>query len=258
MSKRDSEPTERLSVVGATDLERRLLEAAGREEPSRELSERMARAIGIALPPVGSGALAPHTAPQAPGLIAAAPKAAASSSSLVSWAAGTILTGAVVLGAFMATRPSSKPVAAPPSVSTTAPRAAAVASISTPDAPRPAVTSSMPAAEPSAGTSQVVPAARGHERAATTDLSDQLALVDAAHRALSGGDAAGALSLARKYSAEYPTGTFRPEAAALRIEALVKLGRTAEARALANKFAPTYGPGPLADRMATVVGSSAP
>ena len=105
---------------------------------------------------------------------------------------------------------------------------------------------------------QVVPAPQGRERAAATDLSEQLALVDAAHRALSGGNAADALVLARKYSVEYPSGTFRPEAAAIRIEALVKLGRTAEARALANKFATTYGPGPLADRIATVVGSSPP
>jgi outer membrane protein assembly factor BamD (BamD/ComL family) len=94
------------------------------------------------------------------------------------------------------------------------------------------------------------------ERTPKRDLSDQLALVDAAHRALRDGDAASALALARKYQTEYPTGTFRPEAAAIRIEALGKLGRTAEAHALAGSFAKTYGPGPLADRVAALAGTT--
>jgi len=54
----------------------------------------------------------------------------------------------------------------------------------------------------------------------------------------------------RGYQAEYPNGTFKPEVAAIKIEALVKLGRKTEARVLAERFSTTYGPGPLADRVA--------
>ncbi len=43
----DREP-ERLRVVGATDLEKRLLAAAAGETPSPELRRRMARAVGVA------------------------------------------------------------------------------------------------------------------------------------------------------------------------------------------------------------------
>ena len=251
MSKSDPELTERSSAAGATDFERRLLEAAGREQPSRELSERMARAIGISLPPLGGGAVGKNTVPTA-----AVPKAATASGSLLSWAAGTIVTGAIVLGAFVALRPSSAPLVVAPSASASS--AVDVTEKPVSAEPKATATSPSPVAETGVTPRPVVAAAQGRERAAATDLSDQLALMDAAHRALSGGDGAGALALARKYSAEYPSGTFRPEAAAIRIEALVKLGRVAEARSLGSKFASTYGPGPLADRMATVVGALPP
>jgi hypothetical protein len=257
MSKSDPELADRLRDSGATPFERRLLEAAGREQPSQELSERMARAIGISLP--GAGGVPTTSNAAAHGPAAAAPKATTASGSLFSWVTGTIVTGAVLIGAFVALRSSSAPVTAPPSALTGAlPSAAKMSTTPGPTEPQPTTPSTSPVSETSAAPRQLAPSAQGRERAAAGDLSDQLALVDAAHRALAGGDASGALALARKYSSEYPSGTFRPEAAAIRIEALVKLGRSGEARALANKFATSYGPGPLADRMATVVGSSSP
>ncbi len=45
MSKPEIDLPERLRAAGATDLERRLLDAAGRERPSHELSERMAQRL---------------------------------------------------------------------------------------------------------------------------------------------------------------------------------------------------------------------
>jgi hypothetical protein len=84
MSKMDSEPPERLSSVGATGLERRLLRAATNEQPTRELSERMARGIGVALPAIGAGGAASLTAKSA----TAANQAAVSSSSLLPWILG--------------------------------------------------------------------------------------------------------------------------------------------------------------------------
>jgi outer membrane protein assembly factor BamD (BamD/ComL family) len=99
---------------------------------------------------------------------------------------------------------------------------------------------------------------RGRGVATANELASQIALVDAARAALASGGAARALASVRDYQAEYPNGTFRPEVAAIKIEALVKLNRTAEARALAERFASNYGPGPLADRVARLVGTAQP
>jgi hypothetical protein len=257
MSKREPSPPERLRRAGATELERRLLDAASREQPSRELSERMARGIGIALPVGGSVLPAQNQAPGATGGGSLAAKAVPTSSSLVPWVAGTILAAAVVIGVVVASRPSAgpRPVATSPSPALpVVPTATTATSANIPAEP-PAALVGTGAAE-GVRASPLASSQRGRESATANALSDELALVDAAHRALSDGDAAGALTLARKYSAEYPKGTFRPEAAAIRIEALVKLGRSAEARRLADKFAASYGPGPLADRIAGLVGAS--
>jgi len=103
------------------------------------------------------------------------------------------------------------------------------------------------------------PAAQhGRTSANASDLTDQIAALDAARGALATGDANGALALVRKYQTQYPTGAFRPEAAAIKIEALVKAGRTAEAKNLAEKFETSFGAGPLADRVARLAGLSKP
>ena len=97
-------------------------------------------------------------------------------------------------------------------------------------------------------------------RAATpaTDLRDQTALVDAARSAVSSGAPSRALEIVRQYEGKYPAGAIRPEAAAVKIEALAKLGRGAEARALAQRFTADYGPGPLSDRVARIAGLTQP
>jgi hypothetical protein len=74
--------------------------------------------------------------------------------------------------------------------------------------------------------------------------------VDAARSALASGSALRALSIVRDYQSQYPSGTFRPEVSAVKVEALVNLGRMTEARTLAERFVVAYGPGPLADRVA--------
>ena len=57
-----------------------------------------------------------------------------------------------------------------------------------------------------------------------------------------------------RYDSSYRAGTFRPEATALRIEALDHLGRTAQARTLAQRFLAAHPESPLADRVARVTG----
>jgi outer membrane protein assembly factor BamD (BamD/ComL family) len=93
---------------------------------------------------------------------------------------------------------------------------------------------------------------------ASAGLSDQIALIDAARAAVSSGAGERALTLLRQYRDKYPAGSFRPEARVLQIEALMKLGRGAEARPLAERFVAEHRGSPLADRAARVAGLSPP
>jgi len=87
-------------------------------------------------------------------------------------------------------------------------------------------------------------------------LREQTSLVDAARDAVASGAADRALTFLRQYQDKFPGGVFRPEAAALKIEALARLGRGAEVHALANRFVAEYGDGPLTDRVRRAAGST--
>jgi len=67
-----------------------------------------------------------------------------------------------------------------------------------------------------------------------------------------------ALQVLRQYESTYGAGSFRPEARALKVEALVAVGRRAEARALAERFVVDYRGSALAERVARIVGLSQP
>jgi TolA-binding protein len=84
------------------------------------------------------------------------------------------------------------------------------------------------------------------------DLRDQIALLDAARGAVKAGATDRALVLLRRYETNFPGGAFRPEALALRIEALDAGGRDAEAQALARDFLARYPQSPVADRVARI------
>jgi len=229
----------RLTVVGATDLERSLLQAARREKPSPELTARMAAGLGISV-----GAALTAAAPTA----VAAPIVAAKST-LTAWLAAGTIVAAVTTGVVVARRASIAHEAA-----ATAVRPAAAGASH--EAPAPIATPVN--AETSAGTSAASAASarrieRARKRAVPAapvgDLHDQIALIDAARTAVKAGSTERALVLLRRYETSYAGGAFRPEALALRIEALSAGGRGAEARALAREFLSRYPQSPLADRV---------
>jgi len=248
MSKSEIDLPERLRAAGATDLERRLLEAASRERPSPDLSERMARAIGISIP----------AAEEVPGEAVKAGKVAAGASrSLVPWLSGGLI--AVVVGGFLAARLSAKdsrsstlkasaPATSSPSSTVAAPATSAEA----------AEAVLLQAAEELPTRAPALPSAQRGRHGTEGELTDQIALVDAARAALAAGGAGRALAIVREYQTKFPAGTFRPEVAAVKIEALMKLGRTTEARTAAERFVVAYGPGPLSDRVARLAGLSQP
>ena len=220
-----SDPT-RLTVVGATDLERSLLQAARRERPSPELTARMAAGLGIS---VGAA-------------VTAAPLAAAAkTTTLTAWIPAGVIAVAVaasVVGVRMASGPERAVRASKPAAVAIAPRQEdgsdrrAVGDAGVRQADR---------KEPQAAAVAVAPAA---------DLRDQIALIDAARTAVKTGLTERALVLLHRYDVSYPGGAFRPEALALRVEALGQSGRGVEAKALAREFLARYPQSPLADRVA--------
>ena len=222
----------RLTVVGATDLERTLLGAARRERPSPELTARMAAGLGIS----------------AAAITTAAAPAVAAKTSLVGWASAGVVAAAVVAGV-VGVRLSARPDAA---------RAARAAVTS----PAVIAVEDPPGVAPVAAARRVVAKdgerrmerVRRHAPAAppAADLGDQIALMDAARTAVKSGQTERSLALLRRYDASYPAGAFRPEALALRIEALAADGRSGEARALAREFLARYPQSPLGDRVARV------
>jgi hypothetical protein len=228
----------RLTVVGATDLERTLLQAARHERPSPEMTARMAAGLGISVGAAITAASSP---------VAAAPIVAAKTT-LGLWMPAGVIVAAVaagVVGVRFSPRPEAPAIhaARPVTVAIAAPQAEAPRAVEAHDARsvkirRRSTSVAAPAsAPPSAG-----------------DLRDQIALLDAVRAAVKGGSSERALVLLRRYDATYPGGAFRPEALALRIEALDQDGRHAEARALARDFLARYPQSPVAARVARIAG----
>ena len=218
--------------MGATDLERTLLQAARRERPSPELTRRMAAGLGISA------------------TVAAAPAAAApvvAKATVASWIPATVLAAAVAVGV-VGVALSSAPRHGPTRIPTPVP---AIVAPRVEEAPLPADTASAPGLVEKR-------IEKVHRRATppapAADLRDQIALIDAARTAVKAGATDRALALLRRYDANYPGGAFRPEALALRVEALDAGGHGAEARALAREFLARYPQSPVADRVARIAG----
>jgi hypothetical protein len=244
----DDLPERLLAGGGATDFERRVLERALQKRPSSAASAGMAKVLGVT-----AGAVVTATVE---GTARAVPKAAveagASNATVAPGAAvwpwvtvsvvGLALAGLVGTRAWRPSPPRPTPVA--PQM---APAAAAPAPVAT-DIGRPM--STVPEPAPS------LPAAAHHPHAAAAsgDLRDEITFLDGARAALSAGDGRRALELVRRYQEKYPGASFRPEATAIKIEALLKLDRQADARALAVRFVTKNRGSLLAKRVAALVG----
>jgi len=230
-----SDDPERVRVVGATELERKLLAAAGAELPDPELRARMARAIGLS--GVATSAAAPASGgSSAGGATLSWPVISASVAALA-------LTGAAIgYTSHRAEREMPAEVAARP-----APLA--------PASPLPPPVLPVATAAPAARVPAPAPRPRRSVAAApVSDLRGEIALLDAVRAAVAAGSDARALALLRRYEARYPTGTFRPEATALRIEVLARLGQTRQAEALGADFLAAHPDSPLAARVRRALG----
>jgi hypothetical protein len=256
VNRSDSRLPNQLRVVGATDLERRLLEAGARELPSVELTKRMQQTLGISF---AAGVAIAATA----GTAKAATVGAGSAAPAFAWPAISIgVLALAVTGAVVGARSTASHHGANRPATALAARAPAPilapAPVETPatDTPSADAPSAMPVALPAMVPHRIARPARHHAAIVATpsDLRAEIALVDAARSAVGAGSNDRALALLDRYDATYPRGTFRPEVAALRVESLDHLGRTLQARALAQKFIAAHAESPLADRVARVTG----
>lgn len=244
----EREDPERLLEGGGSDLERCLIGAIAGERPSPELRDRMAQALGVPLAAAGLAATV------AASQTAATAKTAAGIGAGVTAPLAWISVGVVSLvlaGAIVGVRVWKD---------------APAKSLPAPVTPAPLPV--LPPAQPELDLSPVVemplngsaPLAQPRSRSVATarDLRKQIAIIDAARAAISASAGARALDLLRQYQEKYQGGTFAPEAAALKIEALAKLGRAAEARAGAERFRAQYGESPQTDRVLRAAGLAPP
>jgi hypothetical protein len=259
MSRKASDLPERLRAGGGTDLERRLLNAMAHEQTPPDVRERVARGLGVSTTGLGVAGSGTATSTGSTASKAAA-GAGTGSVPLLPWISAGLL-GLVVVGGIVGTRAWKTSHRQPPALpAVVVSPTAAIGAAAVPAPAEPALLETVPVVvvEPRPSAAAARPSRQLRAGTPTTDLRDQTALVDAARAAVSSGAANRALEIARQYEEKYPAGAIRPEAAAIKIDALAKLGRGAEARALAQRFMTEYGPGPLSDRVARIAGLTQP
>jgi len=248
---------ERLLDQGATDFERRLLDAAAKDGPSQEQVLRMAKALGVSA--VG-GAAATGVAAGTPS--AGAAKAAVATGKAAAWpwivggVIGVSIVGALVVGG---RRRDSLPDVHPGG-RLEAPAVAPPPGGTAPSSPAPTV-------RPSAGDTGIdridridrIPGRTSSKRpspanVSVRDLHGEIEILDVARAAIAERAGRQALALVHRYEEVYPAGTFLPEASAIEVEALMQLGRDDEARKLAKRFVAEHEGSLLSDRVATIAG----
>jgi hypothetical protein len=227
---------ERLLASDATPFERRLLGAALKKQPSPEASARMAKVLGVTVAAVGTGTAATTVAADA---TLAKATVASGTASLWPWVSVGVL-GLAIAGAVVGTR-AVRPAR---DLQATAP------AVITPPAmtKEPALLVAAPPPGP------VAPTQPRRAVMSAGDLGDQISAIDSAQAAMSAGNGRRALEILRRYLDRYPAGSFRPEAIALEVEALMKVGREAEAQTLAERFVAEHRGSLLARRVADLAG----
>lgn len=269
-----------------------LLASAQDDGPSAASFERTAKRLGLAGAAFGAATLATSSgaagtvatvakgagalgsasagvASSGAGLVGATKAAGVAGMSLFAKIAGIAVVGVVLTaGTVVATREAPRPLpvssAAPPAAvafpaktSTDAPLAHATPapqeSAEPTVAPSPA-----PMAEPAVEPTKATKAKGSAKAAEGTDddhaLRDEVALLDQARAAIASGNTAAALSALDRHKREFPRGFLSSEAEVLRVEALVKAGRTAEARAQGERLLSREPNGPQAKRVRSLLG----
>jgi hypothetical protein len=207
---------QRFDEVDATEFERQLFEAAHRQVPSAALKARMQQGLGLVAAPVAAPVVAKSLA--------------------LSWKLGALL-GLAAIGT-VATVSVVERKAHPP-----------LSAERSRDSSRP---SSI--AEPvGLGSLDEPPTSNAVMPSGDSALMAEIHLLDRARAALAGGEPRRALGVLDHYDQVHAQGRFRPEAVALRIQALVAAGDELSARSLGQRFLADYPTNPLAERVAKLI-----
>jgi hypothetical protein len=243
-------------------FDRALLRAGRNDDPPRGAEDRALAVLGL------SAKLAPGSVGPRPGgfsaLSGGAPlKVIAVLLALGAYGAG-VWMGARWLAPAHARSGLSAQVTGPAPVPTPSPASVAPASVARPAEPTDSPPRDPPMPSPPrdvAASSAAAVASRPTRRPAPgavdgSALSVEITLVQDAARALAGGDAAGALRVLDRYDRKWPHGALAEEAGALRVQALQRTDRAAEARTLARKLLEAHPHGVLAARLQRVLDGS--
>jgi hypothetical protein len=218
-----NDPKRLLEEEGPSELERSLLKAVGAEQPSHEHRMRVRQAMG----------LGPGTAPAS---ASTTPSSGIGKMAIVGVVAAGAVAALLLLGR---TRQASLPPSPLPSTPvlqevTAAPAAPGVPAATAEMTP-PTVEAPDPAAAPHVARRPVAPAP-SPSPSASSDIREQIRLIDEARAAVGAHDPASALRTLDQYRSKFPSGALDQEAAVLRIEALDQRGDHAQAASMARAF----------------------
>ncbi|MFO0737447.1 MAG: hypothetical protein U0270_16265 [Labilithrix sp.] len=104
-----------------------------------------------------------------------------------------------------------------------------------------------------ASASVVASATPAPAASAASGLGAEIKALDAVRASMSAGDASGALAALDAYDRSFPRGTLQQEAVLLRIDALMRAGRTDEARKLGHAFLAEHPSTPHRKRILTLL-----
>lgn len=235
MSAQEDPPRLFTTDSGSSEELRLALGAAQGDLPSAARLEAILAAMPIGGPIDGPGGGGESGAPDlggpgvGPGVPPTAPAAGAAAAGWMKLA-GVLAVGATLAGVtYVATR-SNAP--APAASSVAAPTASAPAVVTAP----PTVTTTAEATAPSASAApSSKPAVAAPQPSASAPARAEIEILKEAQAALAGSPSR-ALALCDEHARSHPKGSLGQEREMVRIQALIALGRTTEARALADAF----------------------
>ena len=233
----------RLLLTARSQKARMLLEAGGSESPPEEALARVGAALGlpqtllvaqIAVSSASSTAVATHSAVKSVGSMA------------LKWLAVGALTGGLASTTLALRRePATQPTARMVSTRERQKQALVLPVLVAPSGnPVIEVASEHAPAQP-ASVLPMPPASAS----ARSQLEAEVIQIDAARDALKAGDVRAAMALLDQYQAHERTGTLDREATILRIDALVRLSRRAEAETSARAFLREFPHDPHASKL---------
>jgi hypothetical protein len=253
---------------------RALLSSARLDVPPERGRHRTLAALGLGATLATTTQLSGATALAAASAAPVAGSATGVALLVTKWAAMGLVAGAVCSGTAVTVREHARIAspaaphdvaepAAPPR--TEAPPAARFSEVPEPPpvaAERKVAVGSVSAMPPSAVPPQTGPAVAAMPDETTAppepgqrpSLMAEIAALDRAQRALAAGQAAAALGELDAYQRQFPSPRLGPEANVVRIQALLAVGRTAEARNLGERLLRREPDGALAQRVRSLLG----